>query len=85
MHIAAATESKVIHQSTCELVRLGGDVVGHDGSGNTSACSCFDEGCLVDRMLTACGASRTQQNEDGNTMCLEQVLQSENDFSIAMG
>ena len=88
MHISAANGDSLGPPILRELVRLGGDVNGPDESGNTplhvaapvKAVSSIE--CLL-----ACGASRIQQNEDGNTlfMCIEQASQSENDFRTAMG
>jgi hypothetical protein len=87
MHVAAANSARgppVLR----ELVRLGGDVNGPDECGNTPLHVAASVKAVSSiEYLLACGASRTRQNDDGNTpfMCLEQVLQSEDDFSTAMG
>jgi hypothetical protein len=88
MHVAAASGERLGPPILRELVRLGGDVNGPDDSGNTPlhVAASMRAVSSIEYLLSS-GASRTQQNEDGNTplMCLEQVLQNENDSSAAMG
>jgi hypothetical protein len=88
LHIAAANEERLGPPILRELVLLGGDVDCPDQTGNTplhvagtvKAVSSIE--CLL-----AYGASRTRQNEDGDTplMCCENASQSTNDFMTAMG
>jgi hypothetical protein len=88
MHVAAANGARLGPPILRELVRLGGDVNGTDDSGDTPLHVAASMKVVSSiEYLLSCGASRTHQNEDGNTpfMCLEQVLQNESDVSPATG
>jgi hypothetical protein len=88
MHIAAANGKRLGPPILRELVRLGGDADGPDQGGNTPLHVAASKKAVSSiEYLLACGASRTRQNQDGDTplMCLEDVLQNENDSDAAMG
>jgi ankyrin repeat protein len=88
MHIAAANGDRLGPPILRELVRLGGDIDGPDENGNTPLhIAATVKAVSSIEYLLACGASRTRQNDDGNTplMCSEKALQNTNDFRAAMG
>jgi hypothetical protein len=88
MHVAAANGERLGPPILRELVRLGGDVDGPDDNGNTPLhVAATVKAVSSIECLLACGATRTLQNENGDTsfMCFEQASQSEDDISIAMG
>jgi hypothetical protein len=88
MHIAAANGESLGPPILRELVRLGGEVDGADDSGNTPLHVAATKKSLSSiEYLLACRASRTLQNDDGDTplMCVERASRDADDFSTAMG